>query len=209
MAAKEGVTWFARAHVDKWSADQVAYVRSKTGVMHPKHDLILATLGGSAPEDGVADSEGNLITTNGLGRLTNLLTGGGGAALTSTLTAVGVGSTTTAALVGDTVLGANTTAENGTVGCRYQVVDGAPTQQTTTVTNDTVRCVCTFPAASPGGNFAWQEWGIAVISSGSITASATLASIGTTPIMINHKIASLGTKASSAAWAFTVNVTFS
>jgi hypothetical protein len=208
MAAKEGITWSVHAHVDKWSADQVAYVRSKTGVLHPKQDLILATLQGSPPEDGVADSDGNLLTTNGLGRLTALLTGTL-TGLTSTLTALGVGSTATAATQADTALGANTVAETGTVGCRYQVVDSAPTQQTTSVTNDTVRCICTYPAASPGANFAWQEWGIAAISSGTITASATLASIGTTPILINHKIASLGTKASSAAWAFTVNVQFS
>ena len=56
---------------------------------------------------------------------------------------------------------------------------------------------------SSDGNFAWQEWcwdiGTATVSSGN-TVNAN---------MLNHKIASLGTKAGGASWVFTTTVTLS
>jgi hypothetical protein len=206
MSNVDGIKWLASAHIDKYSPDQVAWATQRLGY-NPKGFELEALF--AQPEDGILDVQGNLITTAGLGNLTNLLIAGGGDGLTAAKTVLGVGSTATAAAVGDTALGANGTAGNGTVGCWYIAADSAPTRTTTTVTNDTVQVVGTFNTSA--SDFAWQEWGWAVQSgTGAITPSATLASTTAgTETLINHKIASMGTKAGGATWVLTTKVTFS
>ncbi len=190
--AHDGIKWLAGAHVDKYSPDQVEYAKLRLG--HEPKGFELAALFDS-PEDGYAESEGNLLTTAGLQRITNLIIGAGGQALASARTAVGVGATATAANVADTVLGANTGS------AWYQATDSTPT-----AVNGVLTFVSTF--ASADGNFAWAEWSVSAVAS-AITATATHASLGTTPQIINHKIASLGTKVSGASWVFTATITLS
>lgn len=201
MTQLDGINWLAFAHVDKYSPDQVTWATAKLGYEPKGFELDL--LFKSGPEDGTVESKGNLLTTAGLQRITNLIIGAGGQAFASTATAaLGVGSTATAANVADTALGADGTAENGTVGCRYQAVDSTPT-----AVNGVITAVSTF--ASGFGNFAWQEWCWAAITGG-LTANATLANVGTTSEqMLNHKVTPLGTKVSGASWVFTTTVTLS
>lgn len=196
----DGLNWMAFAHVAKYSPDQVTWATNKLGYEPKGFELDLLF---QAPEDGTAESAGNILTTAGLQRITNLIIGAGGQAFASTSTAaVGVGSTATGEVVGNTALGADGTAETGTVGCRYQAVDSTPT-----AVNGVITAVSTF--ASGFGNFAWQEWCWAAITGG-LTASATLANVGTTSEqMLNRKTASLGTKVSGASWVFTTTVTLS
>lgn len=200
----DGIKWQAHARIDKFSPEVVQELTRILGYEPKAEDFVRF----GADPFAVTEVDGNLITTVGLGNLTNLLIGGGGDPLTSARSFVGVGSTATAATVGDTILGANGTAANGTVGCWYQAFDSNPTRVTTTVTNDTVQGVSTF--ASADGNFAWQEWGWCTTTTGTITGNATLASVTSgTESLINHKIASMGTKASGASWVFTTTVKFS
>lgn len=198
----DGIKWQAHARVDKYSPEVVEELTRILGYEPQADDF--ARL--SVDPTSVVEVDGNLITTLGLGNLTNLLTGGGGTAITTTRGIVGVGSTATAATAADTALGANGSAANGTTGCWYQAFTSV-TRTTTTVTNDTVTGVTTY--ASADGNMAWAEWGWAISTSGTVTGSATLASVATGTALVNHKIAAMGTKASGASWVFTTTVQFS
>lgn len=198
MTQHDGIKWNPYVRVDKYSPDQVSYATERLG-HEPKGWELEALF--SAPEDGFSEAHGNLLTTVGLQRITNLIIASGAGSLgTSTSTGkagVGVGATATAATIGDVALGANATGS-----AWYQATDSAPT-----AVNGVLTAVSTF--ATGDGNFAWNEW-CWFISTGTFTAGTTLASIGaTTNVMLNHKIASLGTKASGATWVFTSTVTLS
>jgi hypothetical protein len=197
MSKFDGIKWNAHAHIDKYSPEQVAWATAKLGY-EPKSVELAALF--SAPEDGELDVPGNLLVTGGLQRITNLIIGSGAQALTNTRTAVGVGdrggSASDTAAVGDTTLTAN-----GSNAYYMTLEAGYPT-----AVNGVLTCVSTY--ASGVANFAWNEWGW-VITNGAITPGNTMASIGTTPQLINHKTpsTSMGTKASGASWVFTTTVT--
>ncbi len=178
--------WTAHATVDKWDADQTQWATHRLG--RPPIAADFAALRIHPPE--TVEAAGNLATTAGLTRITSLITGGGGQAATNTSARLGVGDSTTAATTGDTDLG----AASGSTHRWFQVMDATYPQ--------TSGGVITFKASFGGGdgNFAWAEWGVDIgtptVSSGA-TVNATL---------LNHKIASLGTKA-SGTWALTATLT--
>lgn len=183
--------WVARAVVEKWSPDQSAWAAQLLGRAPQGDDFDRL---GVCPDE-VVEEVGNLITTAGLTRITSLITGGGGQAVTNTSARLGVGDSSTAAAVGDTDLGAIA----GSTHRWFQVMDA--TYPTTSAG------VITFKATfgTSDGNFTggWQEWGVDIgtptVTSGN-TVNATL---------LNHKIASLGTKVSGATWALTATLTLS
>ena len=83
-----------------------------------------------------------------------------------------------------------------------------PTPRNPTQSNGVITCVCTF--GSTNANFAWQEWCFAFGGGGTITAGTHLSAVtSTAPTMMNHKVQSLGTKSSGAAWVLTATVTLS
>lgn len=183
----DSIKWTSHARVDKWSGDQVAEVVARTGVSNPSGDLLASYM---APEE-VAEAHGNLLTTAGLTRLTSLLVAGGGQALTNTATRLGVGDSTTAATVADTDLG----AAAGSTHRFFMTMDATYPS----VSAGVLTAKATFGTAD--GNFAWQEWGLD-IGTPTVTSGTTV-----NATFFNHKIASLGTKASPAVWALTVTVT--
>lgn len=188
----DGVKWVPLAHVDKYSSEQVEWVRSRTGLLEPTGaDFEALHL---TPEDGIFEAEGNALTTAGLTRITSLINGAGGQALTNTATRIGVGNSTTAFAVGQTDLQAAAGASN-----RFFMTMDA-TYPSTSAGVITARA--TFGTGD--GNFAWEEWcldiGTPTVSSGT-TVNAT---------MLNRRVpGSMGTKASGASWVFTVTVTLS
>lgn len=186
------------ACVEKWDADQVAWIKRQMDWSPSEAEPTRALLKQFCePSEVLVDNTPNLTTTVGLGRLTSSLTGAAPVVFSGVGTTVlGVGSSATAATVADTDL---------TTGLYYQVADSTPTVTTTTVTNDTVQVVATF--ASANGNGAWNEWGLVLVTTA--VSASTKAGTGTSPILFNHKIASLGTKSSGASWAFTVKLTWS
>jgi hypothetical protein len=185
------------ALIEKWDPDQVHFAQRRLGMVNPKRDQLAALL---RPSDELL-VDGNLITTDGLGRLTNFLIGTASlVGFTATTTRIGVGDSTTAAAAADTDLG----AAAGSTHRWFQVVDSAPTRVTTTVTNDTVQCVATFGIND--GNFAWQEWA-ANLGTATVTSGNTVdASAG--KCFFNHKVASMGTKVSGAIWTFTTKISW-
>lgn len=194
----DGFTWHAHARIDKYSPEVVEELTRILGY-EPKYADFKRF--GAIPY-AVTEVDGNILVGGGLAFITAALIGGTYDPLTSARSFVGVGATATAATTADTVLGAN----GGSAW--YQAFDSNPTRTTTTVTNDTISAVSTFTSAN--GNFAWNEWCWATTTTGSITGNATLASVSSgTETMWNHKIASMGTKASGSSWAFTTTVQFS
>lgn len=182
----EGIRWTPVAVVEKWDQDQTDWVRAKTGLRNPETAAFKVL--NMQPYE-VREVRGNLLTTSGLNRLTSLLIGAGGQALTATAVRLGVGDDSTAAAVGDSDLstGANQ---------YYMIMDSTYPQQSNGVT--------TFKAtfADAVANFAWNCWGIdvgtpTVSSSGSVNA-----------LLLNRKVSSLGTK-STGTWTLTVTITFS
>lgn len=200
--AAEGINWLATAQVIKYNPDKVARLTARYGHeptwFHLEH---LRRIGDPDGEpDDITVAEGNLLTTVGLNRLTNLMIGGGGTSLAHADLLIGVGSSSTAALVGDTALG----GDGSSTTALYQQCDSSyPTQS-----NGVLTVNCTFGSSSANFSGGWQEWCLAV-ASGSLTSGATLSGVGTSPIMINHKIQNLGTKNSGAIWTLAATVTFS
>jgi hypothetical protein len=184
--------------VEKWAPDQVRHVR-RTLDLPAACDPTLAQLRAVlAPAEVVEDDTPNLTTTGGLGRLTSFLVGTAGLVgfSAATTTAVAVGSSSTAAAPADTDMGTP---------LYYNPADSTPTRTATTVANDTIQVVSTFGSAVANG--VWAEWGLVLVTGA--TASTTLAGTGTSPLLFNHKIAALGTKASGSTWAFTAKLTWS
>ncbi|WP_406527367.1 hypothetical protein [Streptomyces sp. I8-5] len=194
----DGLNWHAYAHVDKYDPDVVRELTEYLGY-EPTHADFQRL---SVDPSRVVEADGNLLVNGGLQRITNRIIGTTADAFSNSLAIVGVGSTATSASAGDTVLGANNTAANGSVGSWYQGVDvGYPT-----AVGGVITAVSTF--ASADANFAWAEWcwGVATTT---VVPDKAFATASTSGVMLNHKIAALGTKASGASWVFTTTVTLS
>lgn len=195
--AGDGIKWNMTAKVIKYEPDTVERLTAQLGHeptgYHIRH---LESLGLLVPDD-ITDVPGNLLVTAGLNRITNLIIGGGGTPLAHADAIVGVGNSSTTEVIGNTALGAD-----GTANAYYQQADsGYPTQS-----NGTINVTCTYQSTI--ANFTWAEWCWAV-ASGTLTAGTTLASVGTSPVMLNRKTQSLGTKSSGAIWSLAATLTLS
>lgn len=199
MTKHDGLNWHAFARVEKYDPELVRDLTQYLGYEPTAWDFKREGVG---PSD-IAENAGNLVVTTGLGNITNLIIGGGGQAFNAAKAIVGVGATATTATVSDTALGGNTNSSTA-----WYQAPAAPTRTTTTNANDTISAVTTF--ASGDANFSWQEWCWAAATSGSIVPGNTLASVATSPVLLNHKApVTLGTKVTGGVWVFTTTVTLS
>jgi hypothetical protein len=184
----DSIRWRPSIRVDKYDDDQVAYVVRRTGIASPSG----ADLERLVRPYEVLDVAGNLLTTAGLTRLTSLLTGAGGQALTNTAARLGVGNSTTAEAVGQTDL----QAAAGSGNRQFKVMDATYPSSAAGV----VTLRSTF--ATGEANFVWAEWGIDIgaptVADGT-TVNATL---------LNRKVQALGTKA-TGTWVLTGTLTIS
>lgn len=194
--SQDGIKWTPVVHVKKYSPDTVRDITRLLGHEPTGEDLRRLEAEGLHWDDE-AWAHGNQLVTVGLNRIGNLIIGTG-AAFTNAQAIIGVGSSSTAfsaaqtALIGD---GSTTTAY-------YQGADASnPTQS-----NGVITCNATY--ATGNANFAWNEWGFAV-GTGTITPGGTLASVATTPVLLNRKVQSLGTKGSGSTWTLQATVTLS
>lgn len=121
----------------------------------------------------------NLLMTNGVNQLWQIVTGQGGTLFNGTNAYIGVGDSTTTANANQTDLQAATNK------LRKQVAS-APT-----ISSNVVTFTASF--ATSDANFSWAEVGVFNASSG-----------GT---MLNRFVTSLGTKTTSASWSVNVAVT--
>lgn len=187
LDAGDSIRWRPVATVDKYDDDQTAWVARKSGVVTPLgHDFERF---GVRPFDRVV-APGNLLTTAGLQRLTNLMIGAGGQAATNTAARLGVGNSSTAAAVGQTDL----QAAAGSTNRQFKVMD--PTFPTA------VNGVLTFRStfATGEGNFVWAEWGVD-IGTPTVADGTTVAAL-----LLNRAVQALGTKA-SGSWVLTATIT--
>ncbi len=178
------IKWKAHAMVEKFDPELVADA-IEAGLSLSVESL--KSIG--APE--ILEIPNNLVTTAGITRVMSLLNGAGGQALTNTATRLGVGNSSVAAAVGQTDLQAASGSSNRyfmTMDATYPSVSGGVlTARATFGTGD--------------ANFAWNEWCIDV---GTPTVSA---GTSVNALMLNRKVASMGTKVSGAIWALTVTLT--
>lgn len=194
--SQDGIKWTPVVHVKKYSADTVRELTSMLGHEPTGEDLRRLEAEGLAWDDE-AWAHGNQLVTVGLNRIGNLIIGTG-AAFTNTQAIIGVGSSSTAYSAGQTAL----IGDGSTTTAYYQGADASnPTQS-----NGVITCNATY--ATGNANFAWNEWAFAV-GTGTITPGGTLASVATTPVMLNRKVQSLGTKGAGSTWTLQATVTLS
>lgn len=191
----DGIKWHAFAKVHKWNAEQVAELAERIGREPKFADFERYEINPA----GIATADGNLLTTAGLQRITNLIIGAGGQAFTTTGTnraMAGVGDSATAANIADASLGGNSSTHSW-----WQALDAQATAVNGVITANT-----TF--ASGDGNFAWNEWGWAIATAAPV-ASAVFNTATTTGTLLNHKVQSLGTKTAGAVWTLQATITLS
>jgi hypothetical protein len=201
MTAQESIKWYPKVRVAKWSPEQVERAARKRGVNVDEvtHAHLISVFGGDFPEDE-AHGEGNILTTVGLARITSLITGGGGQAMTNAQMMAGVGDTATAPAVGNTDLSAAT-------GATHRYVQGVDATYPT-VANGVITAFSTFTSAN--GNFAWLEWAWGIATGTLTPGTGSWASIAaTSAVMLNHSNQSLGTKVSGAVWVLQATLTLS
>lgn len=177
-------TW----RIQRWDEEQTRWVQRVSGLICPDAS-VFEHYRVPFVEDVV---EGNLLTTAGLGRLSSLLTGGGGQVITNTSARIGVGDGAGTAAVGDTDL----SAAAGSTHRWFQIMDATFPQ----VSGGVLTLKSTFGTGD--GNFAWNEFGVDVgtptVSSGNTVAA----------LLYNHKTSiAQGTKASGQTWAATATIT--
>lgn len=180
--SNDSLLWVPRARVEKYDWDQARYVECVT-----EREANGDTLRTLCNPYEVVESEGNLLTTAGLTRLTGLVIGTLSTPLDATRVRLGAGDSATAATTADASLGAN----------QYFAVMDAPYP---TASAGVLTFQSTFGATV--ANYAWQCWGLDV-------GTATVASGATAATLVNRKVASNGTKASGNIWVLNVTVTLS
>lgn len=177
--------WRPRARMLTYLPDRVAQIAKRLGHQPTGADLRrLEREEGLRPDEIGEWVDGNLVVTTGLARIAGLITGAG-AAFTNARGFLGVGSSSTAAAAGNTALGGNGSASTAW----YRGLDaGNPT-----VSGGIITANCTFTGAD--ASFDWNEWCWGITDSGAITPAHTLTSVGTGAMMLNRKVAALGSKA--------------
>ena len=193
----DAINWHAHARIDKFTLDQIEACRRSLGLDREpiSHELMAFC----AADDWI-ESDGNLLTRQGLKRIIDRLVGtSSNQALDATHCRIGTGTSNTAAAATDTDLNAAAGAGNRQV----MLVDSAPTVGSG-ASSGVMTCVATFTTGV--GNYAWEEWGI---DGGTANGTTVTTEGNTTPGLINHKVGSLGTKTSAASWVFTVTITIS
>jgi hypothetical protein len=187
---QESVRYSIEWTIERWTSEQEYQARRVLRQSPQAEDF--ARLG--ILPYAVSRFDGNLLTTAGLTRLTSLLTGAGGVAITNTTARTGVGDGAGSAAVGDTDL----SAAAGSTHRWFQIMDATFPQTAAGV----LTLKSTF--ASADGNFAWNEFGID-IATATVTSGNT---VNTT--LFNHKTSiAQGTKVAGQVWAATATITFS
>lgn len=190
LLAEDQLRWRVRLRIDKYDPDQTAFCARKSGLHAPQARHFEGF--GIKPAE-VLHVPDNLLLTAGLNRLTSLLIGAGGQAMTNTATRFGAGNSATAEAIGQTDL----QAAAGSANRWFQIMDATYPQQS----NGVVTVKSTF--ASADGNFTWSEWGVD-IGTPTVTSGNTVAAN-----LFNRKVQVMGTKASGATWVPTATITIS
>jgi len=197
--------------VEKWDADQSDWVTRKLyghlgavklgdvpGLQLPKRRFLRL---GVAPCDVYSKDDCNLITKAGWDHCLLAANWNGGTHNTqfsATVGRIGIGTGSTTPAFGDTAL----TSVTGLTGTSNWVLCGAAPTITDTAAPVTVAFVASFTSAF-GTGAAWQEF---AVDSGTATGgSNTTAAVAD---MVNHGLATPGTKGAGTTWTVTVTLSF-
>lgn len=174
--------------VDRWDADQTAWVKRKSGLLAPSAETFQQF--GVTPYKST-DHLGNAVLSAGWLRLLTLAIAGGGTAYTATTSRIGVGDGTTAVTTADTAL-------TGSTNKYFKLVSGAPTVGVGAgPPTRTLTFAATF--GSSVANFAWQKFGIDQGTTDGTTEVATL---------FNAAVSNQGTKVAGQTWSTTAVMSF-
>jgi len=182
----DSIRWSPRFTVAKYD-ERASLKAERRGFYHPS-DADFAELGLEPYEVRVTD--GNLLTTAGLGRIATLINAGTGNLIASTTARVGTGNGVTAEAIGNTDLA----AAAGSANRWFQTC-------TVTVPSNVWTFAATFGTAD--GNYVWSEWGID-IGTATVTSAATV-----NAVLLNRKVAANGTKVAGQTWNATATITLS
>ena len=174
--------------IDRWDADQTAWVQHKSGLQTP--DAALFHQLGVQPYNST-DHLGNAVLSAGWLRILTLAIAGGGTAYDATHSRIGVGDGATAVTTADTTL-------TGATNKYFKLVSGAPTVG---VGAGPPTRTLTFAATFGTGvaNFVWAKFGIDQGTADGATETATL---------LNAAVSAQGTKAAGQTWSATAIVSF-
>ena len=195
-------------HVERWNADQVAWVLRKAGVAddprikNTRSLLIPPTVFrglGVKPYSVTHDYDCNMIVQAGW---VNLFGGIAGTTITNKFSSsfgrIGVGTSVTAAAYADTKLGGDTGSASTT---SYYMTCGAAPTIATSSSPPSLTWTATFGTGV--ANFAWNEFGTDNYNTAGVTTQS-LANV----VFINHGISPQGTKSSGQIWTATEVLTF-
>jgi hypothetical protein len=198
-ADADRISWKAHARVLKFSPDQAEFAAGRlclpvASVKLP--ELRRARIG--APELGIAEAAGNVLTIAGIARLVLLIIGGA-QAMTPAQMMVGVGDTATAGLAADTDM-------NAATGSTHRYIQGSDSGFPS-VAGTVISGQSTFTGAN--GNHAWNEWAWGIATGTLTPGTGSWSSIAaTSAVMLNHKApAALGAKSTGMVWALQSTVT--
>lgn len=199
--------------IEMWDADQSNWVARKL-FGHLGADRLLDVPGlelprprfrqfGVEPSEVYAKDDCNLITKAGWDMFLksgNVYSGGGsvGTLFSATVGRIGIGTSSTTPLWGDTALNSVTSL----TGTGNWVLCGATPVFTDAASPATLAFVSSFTAAF-GTGAAWQEF---AVDQG--TASAGSNTVTATANMVNHGLATPGTKGANTTWTVTVTLSF-
>jgi hypothetical protein len=192
---REGIRWYPRSTIEKYTADQVAYVRRRRdGPLDgwDLHDLC------HVPEGGTVYDQGNGVVASGLANLVQLLTGEGGNLLAPGRTVFGVGSDGATLFNSEQVRLANADGESPEASWYRPMDYGYPR----VCGPASIEGQATF--AETEACFEWHEW---CWAAGPVKPAAhhSLSHVyGELPVMINRKasLTGFGLKEPGVAWVF-------
>jgi hypothetical protein len=197
----EGITWYPRCTIAKYSADQVNWARGRlgggAGIMHGSWLRAVFT----SPEDGTVHDEGNGVVAGGLANLALLLTGEGGHPLAPGRACFGVG-TDGATKFSPELAHLSHAAGEADGASFYQPMDpGFPRARGTVI-----ECQATFAEAD--ACFTWAEWGVAVGRGKPRPGPVLRRCFDDGAVLVNRRAAAAGygTKEFGVAWVFSVAI---
>lgn len=202
LETPDSIRWTPVATISKYGLDIVETLTRRFGHEPTGADLaMLARTEGLKPDETIV-VVGNQLTDAGRNRICNLIIGTASTpAFNASQSIVGVGSSTTAFAGSQTAMG----GDGSTTTAYYQGTDSGATPTQTGGTG-TISASATFQTGN--ANFHWNEWGW-IIGTGTITPGGTLASVATSPLLLNRKVQDLGTKASGTIWTLAATITIS
>jgi hypothetical protein len=202
---REGVRWYPRSVIEKYSADQVAWARRRSWDSFRRVPLTGEYLRAAfrVPEDGLVYDSGNGVTAGGLVNLARVLAAAGGHPLAPGHAAFGVGTDGETPFDREQVQLANTSGESPEVSW-YQPMDaGYPRPGA----GASIEGQATF--TEQAACFAWHEW---CWAAGPVRPvphhSLQHVYDGAMPAMVNRKASPVGfgLKEPGVAWCFRTQV---